>query len=205
MFLLLNLAVGGAWGGWVDGTTVFPQRLVVDWVRVYDNASTAPGGSAGLATTWHLSNAAAAGVGFAAEALSSTAGTTAGFQPTRTLGAAAHWVGPALTGSYDAGAWSVGLFTTSPGAAAVVRAEVRVTAADGSSPRSLGTADVDVNTTGGGNHLSWLRLTGVPVQTLANERMELIVTQLSGPPVTLVYNGNDFDSRLETPWSAAPP
>ena len=36
MFLLLNLAVGGAWGGWVDGSTTFPQAFVVDWVRVYD-------------------------------------------------------------------------------------------------------------------------------------------------------------------------
>jgi beta-glucanase (GH16 family) len=34
-FLLLNLAVGGAWPGNPDGTTVFPQRLIVDYVRVY--------------------------------------------------------------------------------------------------------------------------------------------------------------------------
>jgi len=34
-FLLLNLAVGGAWPGNPDATTVFPQELVVDWVRVY--------------------------------------------------------------------------------------------------------------------------------------------------------------------------
>lgn len=34
-FLLLNLAVGGAWPGYPDGTTVFPQRMLVDYVRVY--------------------------------------------------------------------------------------------------------------------------------------------------------------------------
>jgi beta-glucanase (GH16 family) len=34
-FLLLNLAVGGAWPGNPDQTTTFPQRLVVDYVRVY--------------------------------------------------------------------------------------------------------------------------------------------------------------------------
>ncbi len=33
--LLLNIAVGGAWPGPPDATTHFPQRLVVDWVRVY--------------------------------------------------------------------------------------------------------------------------------------------------------------------------
>ena len=32
--LLLNLAVGGAWGGEVD-SSVFPQQYVVDHVRVY--------------------------------------------------------------------------------------------------------------------------------------------------------------------------
>jgi beta-glucanase (GH16 family) len=34
-FLLLNLAVGGAWPGNPDATTTFPQELIVDWVRVY--------------------------------------------------------------------------------------------------------------------------------------------------------------------------
>ena len=34
-FLLLNLAVGGAWPGFPDGTTTFPQRMIVDYVRIY--------------------------------------------------------------------------------------------------------------------------------------------------------------------------
>ena len=34
-FLLLNVAVGGMWPGDPDSTTVFPQTLKVDWVRVY--------------------------------------------------------------------------------------------------------------------------------------------------------------------------
>jgi beta-glucanase (GH16 family) len=34
-FLLLNLAVGGNWPGNPDGTTVFPQTYLVDYVRVY--------------------------------------------------------------------------------------------------------------------------------------------------------------------------
>jgi beta-glucanase (GH16 family) len=35
-FLLLNLAVGGTFGGEVDPATTWPQRLVVDYVRVYE-------------------------------------------------------------------------------------------------------------------------------------------------------------------------
>lgn len=34
-FLLLNLAVGGSWPGNPDKTTAFPQRMLVDYVRVY--------------------------------------------------------------------------------------------------------------------------------------------------------------------------
>ena len=37
-FLLLNLAVGGAWPGNPDASTLFPQELVVDYVRVYEVA-----------------------------------------------------------------------------------------------------------------------------------------------------------------------
>ncbi len=34
-FIILNLAVGGYWPGYPDQTTVFPQYMLVDYVRVY--------------------------------------------------------------------------------------------------------------------------------------------------------------------------
>jgi beta-glucanase (GH16 family) len=34
-FLILNVAVGGDWPGAPDNTTVFPQQMLVDYVRVY--------------------------------------------------------------------------------------------------------------------------------------------------------------------------
>jgi beta-glucanase (GH16 family) len=34
-YILLNLAVGGAWPGYPDAQTVFPQSMWIDWVRVY--------------------------------------------------------------------------------------------------------------------------------------------------------------------------
>jgi beta-glucanase (GH16 family) len=34
-FILFNIAVGGAHAGYPDETTDFPQRMYVDWVRVY--------------------------------------------------------------------------------------------------------------------------------------------------------------------------
>ena len=35
MYIILNTAIGGQYPGNPDGTTVFPQRMFVDWVRVY--------------------------------------------------------------------------------------------------------------------------------------------------------------------------
>lgn len=34
-FIILNVAVGGNWPGYPDNTTVFPQTMTIDWVRVY--------------------------------------------------------------------------------------------------------------------------------------------------------------------------
>lgn len=34
-FIILNVAVGGSWPGSPDATTVFPQQMLVDYVRVY--------------------------------------------------------------------------------------------------------------------------------------------------------------------------
>ena len=34
-FILLNVAVGGIWPGYPSATTIFPQKMVVDYVRVF--------------------------------------------------------------------------------------------------------------------------------------------------------------------------
>ncbi|MET0422406.1 MAG: glycoside hydrolase family 16 protein [Actinoplanes sp.] len=36
-FIILNVAVGGAWPGRPDESTVFPQTMLVDWVRVTEH------------------------------------------------------------------------------------------------------------------------------------------------------------------------
>ena len=40
-FILLNLAVGGYWPGFPDASTTFPQRMLVDYVRVYQKTDPA--------------------------------------------------------------------------------------------------------------------------------------------------------------------
>ncbi len=34
-YRILNIAIGGSWPGPPDNTTVWPQEMVIDWVRVY--------------------------------------------------------------------------------------------------------------------------------------------------------------------------
>ncbi|MHC4439756.1 MAG: glycoside hydrolase family 16 protein, partial [Planctomycetota bacterium] len=36
-FLILNVAVGGYWPGYPDETSIFPQRMYVDYIRVYQD------------------------------------------------------------------------------------------------------------------------------------------------------------------------
>ena len=42
-FIILNVAVGGSWPGNPDATTVFPQQMLVDYVRVYKRVSSPSG------------------------------------------------------------------------------------------------------------------------------------------------------------------
>jgi len=44
-FLLLNVAVGGGWPGSPDATSVYPQEMLVDYVRVYRRSSASSGSS----------------------------------------------------------------------------------------------------------------------------------------------------------------
>ena len=44
-FIILNLAIGGRWPGNPDATTVFPQQMLVDYVRVYSLKSSPTGTS----------------------------------------------------------------------------------------------------------------------------------------------------------------
>lgn len=62
-FLLLNVAVGGNWPGYPDATTVFPQKMLVDYVRVYapsnlaacaTNALANPGFENGGLANWNV-------------------------------------------------------------------------------------------------------------------------------------------------------
>jgi len=38
--MILNLAIGGSWPGNPDSTTLFPDTMSVDYVRVYQKSTT---------------------------------------------------------------------------------------------------------------------------------------------------------------------
>jgi beta-glucanase (GH16 family) len=50
-FMLLNVAVGGGWPGNPNGSSAYPQEMLLDWVRVYRNTGGGhPGGRTGQIT-----------------------------------------------------------------------------------------------------------------------------------------------------------
>jgi hypothetical protein len=83
-----------------------------------------------------------------------------------------------------------------------VRARIYRRRADGTETL-LGQAQVDPFTSGSGNHSTRFNFTGIAAQTLSNETIRLDLSKLSGPALTLVVNGNDFDSYLSMPWSTS--
>jgi beta-glucanase (GH16 family) len=46
-FMIFNVAVGGDWPGSPDSYTVFPQRMVVDYIRVFQDENGSTGGQSG--------------------------------------------------------------------------------------------------------------------------------------------------------------
>jgi len=58
-FMILNVAVGGYWPGYPDGSTQFPQTMLVDYVRVSawtDGGTTPPPATGGTALRSNFSN-----------------------------------------------------------------------------------------------------------------------------------------------------
>ncbi|GAM24501.1 hypothetical protein SAMD00019534_076760 [Acytostelium subglobosum LB1] len=42
MYMILDLAIGGAWPGSPDATTIFPSKMIVDYVRIYKKNPNVP-------------------------------------------------------------------------------------------------------------------------------------------------------------------
>jgi beta-glucanase (GH16 family) len=194
-FMLLNLAVGGNWGGWVDSSTRFPQTFVIDYVRHYTRPWPAKNSTAGLPSSWHLASD---------PHLNVAGGTQTGAQPVVSLGETAiSWYSPFLTGSYDAGAWTASIWTLASSGSSPVRARIYRRSATNGLETMLGETTVDPATTGSGNHVTRFTFKAVPAMVLSNESIRLELSKLSGPILKLVVNGNDFDSNLTMPWSTA--
>ncbi|MBY0311624.1 MAG: glycoside hydrolase family 16 protein [Phycisphaerales bacterium] len=94
MYVVLNLAVGGFWPGYPDASTVFPQNMLVDWVRVYSRDEPLANPSfetlnASAPASWQLFG----------NAQSSTTGATTGTRSVRAFGVGG--AGPHYSGAFQ--------------------------------------------------------------------------------------------------------
>lgn len=94
MYVVLNLAVGGFWPGNPTPSTVFPQSLLVDWVRVYQREAVLANPSfettsAGVVSSWQLFG----------NAQSSTTAPTEGARSIRAFGVSG--AGPHYSGAFQ--------------------------------------------------------------------------------------------------------
>jgi hypothetical protein len=110
------------------------------------------------------------------------------------------WITGQLTGTYAAGVWTAKVFTQPVTTATSLQS--RLYRKGAGAEVLIATAQADIDLANGTNHATVFSFNGVPELTLAGETLRLELTKLSGPIVTLIANGNDFDSRLEAPVSA---
>jgi len=151
--------------------------------------------------TLYLYNTDISGVTPAGQNLQGAKGTTTGWNPTKTITTTpAFWYSPELTGNYDAGNWSLTLWSNSPTSASTVEVSLYKVNADGSEEVQIGSSQTcNVNATGAGNHTSTFNFTGLPVVNFSNQRLLVKIVKIDGVDCTIAYNSNDFPSILKTP------
>ncbi len=139
------------------------------------------------------------------QAVTTNTGTPNGFTPTSTLSSTPlYWYSPAMTGLFNAGSYTLTLWSDSPGAASNVTVELGTSNPNGSGFTSMGTLTADVNGTGGGNHATNFTFS-LGVLSLTNQVLVIKITQASGTPAVIVYNdGTDFGSVLTIPTGQSP-
>ena len=83
MYMIANLAVGGAWPGNADASTPFPANMNIDWIRAY---SSMPSWVADGSDPTDVNHTPAGAIGSGADAATlSPTGPTADWQPTYTV------------------------------------------------------------------------------------------------------------------------
>lgn len=206
-FVLLNLAVGGNWPGSPNGTTQFPAKMYVDYVRVYQNGGQPTGGqpSNGGATvtipstTLYLYNQGVSGLNTVSQDMQTGKSNVFGWQPVKAITSnQSVWTAPTTSGTYKAGNWDFTLWTNNPGSASNVKVDLVKVNADGSGETVLGSKTINVASTGGGNHTSVFSY-NLGTITLNNQRLMVKVSKASGVDAVMAYNTNDFPTRLVTP------
>ncbi len=201
-------AGGGGWNiNWFSATAVgatpTPTRAATATptpTRAATATPTPTPGSTLPSATWYLFNQNVSGVTPAGENLQTTQSGISGWQPIKAItGTASYWYSPTINGTYKAGNWSFVLWTNNPGSAVNVTVELYRVNSNGSGATLLGSQTLNAGTSAGGNHATTYTFSNLGAVSLSNQRLMVKVVKSSGVDLTVVYNTNDFPTRLITP------
>jgi hypothetical protein len=155
------------------------------------NSSSGGGAAAGTTTT----NLFYAEGRNGALSLSSTALSSGdGFQPQSANTPLTWTTASPLTSIIPAGAWTVTLWTDSPGASSLVRVDVLQGGV------SIGSSSMDVNASGGGNHITVFTIPITTSIAFSSQTLGLRVTRLSGAAAEIIAD-EDFPSTVA--WTSS--
>jgi beta-glucanase (GH16 family) len=176
----------------VYNTNDFPTSLITpDSGTATPTPTPIPGG-----TTWYLYNTVVSGVSPAGEIMQTAKSGTTGWQPLKTITTtSSYWYAPAETKTYPAGTWSLVLWSNNPGSS-TVRVEVYKTNSTGGSATLIASQTLDAGNSASGNHATTYTFSGIAAQSLSNQRLRVKITKTAGADLTIVYNTNDFPTRL---------
>jgi hypothetical protein len=151
-----------------------------------------------VSKTWYLYNTSVSGVSPAGQNLQTSPSSLTGWQPITTVSTTAkYWYSDAVTGTANGGTWQFILWSNNPGSS-TVQVDIYKVASDGTGAVLLGSKSMDAGNSGLGNHGTTYAVT-VSAASFANQRLLVKITKTAGADLTMVYNGNDFPTKLLLP------
>ncbi len=152
-----------------------------------------------LAVDWYLFNTSVSSVSPAGQNMQTNNSGVSGWQPIRSITTtASYWYSSVQTTTIAAGTWSFVVWSDNPGSS-MVKIDIHKVNSSGGSATLIASQTAEVGNSATGNHATTYTFSGIGAQSLNNQRLRVTLTKTAGANLTIVYNTNDFATRLITP------